>query len=150
MRTKNKYFIREAKNNFKESYTVLKRIFSGIKQKGGSFYKKRAAEKGDDKATPAKKQRKQPESTPDVAEQVDTIECKYCGKSPKLEERLMKHIGEKHPSEKNIFTCPFCTEPFSRYIGYIDHLSEIGRWNGTRGPTEKTRDSKEGQGGKRV
>ena len=36
----------------------------------------------------------------------------------------MKHIGEAHPSEKNIFTCPFCTQPFGRYIGYIDHLAE--------------------------
>ena len=36
----------------------------------------------------------------------------------------MKHIGEKHPSEKNIFTCPYRTEPFSRYIAYIDHQAE--------------------------
>ena len=36
----------------------------------------------------------------------------------------MKHIGEVHPSEKNIFTCPFCTQPFGRYISYIDHLAE--------------------------
>ena len=36
----------------------------------------------------------------------------------------MKHIGEVHQSEKNIFTCLFCTQPFGRYIGYIDHLAE--------------------------
>ena len=124
LRVKNKYFISNAKNDFKESYTVLKRVFSGVKQKGGSFYEKRAAEKRDDEATPAKKQKRQPVSTPEDTEQVDTIECKYCGKSCKSEERLLEHIGKKHPSEKNIFTCPFCTEPFSRYIGYIDHLSE--------------------------
>ena len=56
--------------------------------------------------------------------QVHAIECKYCGKSFRSEEKFMKHIGEVHPSEKNIFTCPFCTQPFGRYIGYIDHLAE--------------------------
>ena len=36
----------------------------------------------------------------------------------------MKHLGKVHPSEKNIYTCPFCTQPFGRYMGYIDHLAK--------------------------
>ena len=125
LRVKDKYTIKDAKNDFKDSYTVLKRVFSGVKQKGGSYYKKRAAKQQADKATPAEKQKRTEADQPaEVEEQVDDIQCKYCGKSFKLEEKFMKHIGEVHPSEKNIFTCPFCAQPFSRYIGYIDHLAE--------------------------
>ena len=128
LRVKNKYTIREAKADFKDSYTVLKRVFSGVKQKGGSHYKKRAAEQHADETTPAKRRRTteadQPETMAEVEEQVDDIQCKYCGKSFKSKEKWMQHIGDVHPSEKNIFTCPFCTQPFSRYMGYIDHLTE--------------------------
>ena len=49
----------------------------------------------------------------EVEEQVDDIQCKYCGKSFKSEEKFMKHIGEVHPSEKNIFTCLFCAQNLS-------------------------------------
>ena len=125
LRVKDKYTIKDAKNDFKDSYTVLKRVFSGVKQKGGSYYKKRAAEQQADEATPAKKQKRtEADRLAEVEEQVDDIQCKYCGKSFKSEEKFMKNIGEVHPSEKNIFTCPFCAQPFGRYIGYIDHLAE--------------------------
>ena len=128
LRVKDKYTIKNAKDDFRESYTVLKRVFSGVKQKGGSYYEKRAAERHDDDAPPVKKQKAttavdRPEVV-DEEEQVPPIVCKYCGKSFKREEKFSKHIGEVHPSEKNIFTCPFCTQPFGRYIGYIDHLAE--------------------------
>ena len=126
-----KYSIKHARTDFNESYTVLKRVISGVKQKGGSHYekgKRAASQLADEEATPAKRQKTQvvdqPETVAEEDEQVDDIECKYCGKSLKTEERLMKHIGEKHPGEKNIFTCPYCTEPFSRYISYIDHLKD--------------------------
>ena len=91
----------------------------------GPYYEKRAAEQQDDEATPAKKARRSETDRPsEVEEQVENIECKYCGKSFKSEEAYNKHVGEVHPSEKNIFTCPFCAEPFGRFIGYIDHLKE--------------------------
>ena len=125
LRVKDKYTIKDAKNDFKDSYTVLKRVFSGVKQKGGSFYEKRAAEQQADEATPAKRQKRtETEQPAEVEEQVDDIQCKYCGKSFRSEEKFMKYIGEVHPSKKNIYTCPFCTQPFDRYIGYIDHLAE--------------------------
>ena len=125
LRVKDKYTIKDAKNDFKDSYTVLKRVFSGVRQKGGLYYEKRAAEQQADEATPAKKQKRtEADRLAEVEEQVDDIQCKYCGKSFKSEEKYMKHIGEVHPSEKNIFTCPFCAQPFGRFIGYIDHLAE--------------------------
>ena len=125
LRVKDKYTIKDAKNDFKDSYTVLKRVFSGVRQKGGSYYKKRAAEQQPDEATPTKRQKMTEAVQPtEVEEQVDDIQCKYCGKSFKSEEKFMKHIGEVHPSEKNIFTCLFCTQPFGRYIGYINHLAK--------------------------
>ena len=37
LRVKNKYTIKNAKTDFKEGYTALKRVFSGVKQPGGSF-----------------------------------------------------------------------------------------------------------------
>ena len=127
LRKNDSYSIKRAETDFKTSYTVLKRVLSGVKQKGGSYYEKRSAGQKDDKATPEKKRR-----TKEVAEEQDTqaevevedLPCKYCGKSFKTEERWTQHMAEKHPSEKNIFSCPYCTEPFNRYIRYIDHLSE--------------------------
>ena len=127
LRVKDKYTVKNARDDFKESYTILKRVFSGIKQKGGSYYEKRAAEQQQDEATPAKRRKVTRVDQPDVTEeeeQVQAIQCKYCGKSFKSEEKFNKHTGEAHPSEKNIFTCPFCTQPFGRYIGYIDHLAK--------------------------
>ena len=127
-RVKNKYTIKQAKTDFNEGCAAMKRVFSGVKQMGGSEYAKRAAEHQADEATPAKKKKTQTEdqqeTVADKDEEVEDIQCKYCGRSLRSEEELMKHIGEKHPSEKNIFTCPFYTEPFSRYIGYINHLTD--------------------------
>ena len=57
LRVKDKYTIKNAKDDFRESYTILKRVFSGIKQKGGSYYEKRAAEQQADEATPSKRQK---------------------------------------------------------------------------------------------
>ena len=124
LRVKDKYTIKDAKNDFKDSYTVLKRVFSGVRQKGGSYYEKRAAEQHPEEATPAKRQKRMETAPAEVEEQVEDIQCKYCGKPFKSEDKFMKHIGEVHPSEKNTFTCPFCVQPFGRYIGYIDHLAE--------------------------
>ena len=50
LRVKDKYTIKDAKRDFKDSYTVLKRVFSGVKQKGGSYYEKRAAEQQADRS----------------------------------------------------------------------------------------------------
>ena len=43
LRVKDKYTIKDAKRDFKDSYTVLKRVFSGVKQKGGSVLRKESS-----------------------------------------------------------------------------------------------------------
>ena len=129
LQTNNMYSAKNAEIDFNVSYTMLKRVISGVKQKGGSFYTKGSAEKDDEEEVHPPKSRK-----PDPADkratgtpaelEVEKITCQYCGKSYESEERWMKLKQEKHPTEKNIFVCPYCQEPYKMYIRYIDHLKE--------------------------
>ena len=74
LRFKDKYTIKNAKDDFKKSYTDLKRVFSGVKQKGGSYYEKKATGRHDDEATPTKRQKTtEVEQPAEVDEQVEAI-----------------------------------------------------------------------------
>ena len=41
-----------------------------------------------------------------------------------MESRLTKHINMQHEDIQNVFSCPYCTQPFNHYTGYLDHLKE--------------------------
>ena len=108
--------------------TKLKRVITGKRQPGESYYERQCQEQEGEKrgrkckavnpvdAALAKKKK--------VTLSVDTTECKYCGKLYHTGKKLMEHINQEHPGEKTIYACPFCTQPFNQYSEYLQHLGE--------------------------
>ena len=119
----NTYSAKKAEEEFKVGYTAMKRVVSGVKQKGGSAYKKKAQEEPD-AAPSAKRQKRTPTEGETEREDVqdDKVPCKYCGKWVKSKE-LVAHIGKHHAGEKAVYACPYCAEPFAQYIGYVNHIT---------------------------
>ena len=124
----NKYPAKQASRDFNVSYGKLRRVITGIRQHGGSYYerlcqkqegekrgRKRKAVKPLDAALAKKKK---------VTLSADTAECKYCGKVYHTGRKLTEHINQEHPGEQTIFACPFCTQLFTQYSEYLQHLGK--------------------------
>ena len=124
----NKYPAKQASKDFNVSYGKLRRVITGVKQHGGSYYERQCREReGKERgrkhkavnpvdAALAKKKK--------VMLSADTAECKYCGKVYHTGKKLTDHINQEHPGEQIIFACPFCTQPFNQYSEYLQHLGE--------------------------
>ena len=124
----NKYPVIQASRDFDVSYGKLRRVITGVRQHGGSYYerlrreqeeeksgKKRKAENPVDAALTKKKK---------VTLSVDRAECMYCGKVYHTGRKLTEHINQEHPGEQTIFACLFSTQPFNQYSEYLQHLGE--------------------------
>ena len=110
----NKYPAIQASRDFDVSYGKLRRVITGIKQHGGSYYERQCREqegKNNDRkckavnpvdAALAKKKK--------VTLSADPAECKYCFKVYHTDRKLTEHINQEHPGEQTIFACPFCTQ----------------------------------------
>ena len=59
-----------------------------------------------------------------VTPSADMAECKYCGKLYCSSKKLSEHINQEHTGDQTIFACPYCSQPFNQYTGYLDHLKE--------------------------
>ena len=124
----NKYPAKQASRDFNVSYGKLRRVITGVKQHGGSYYERQHREQeGKERgrkckavnpvdAALAKKKK--------VTLSADPVECKYCGKVYHTGKKLRDHINQEHPGEQTIFACPFCTQPFNQYSEYLQHLEE--------------------------
>ena len=124
----NKYPAKQASRDFNVSYGKLRRVITGVKQHGGSYYERqRREQEGEERgrkrkavnpvdAALAKKKK--------VMLSADTVECKYCGKVYHTGKKLTDHINQEHSGEQTIFACPFCTQPFNQYSEYLQHLGE--------------------------
>ena len=124
----NKYPAKQASRDFNVSYGKLRRVITGVKQHGGSYYERQCREQeGEERgrkhkavnpvdAALAKKMK--------VMLSADTVECKYCGKVYHTGKKLTDHINQEHSGEQTIFACPFCTQPFNQYSEYLQHLGE--------------------------
>ena len=124
----NKYPAKQASRDFNVSYGKLRRVITGVKQHGGSYYERqRREQEGEERgrkckavnpvdAALAKKKK--------VMLSADTAECKYCGKVYHTGKKLTDHINQEHSGEQTIFACPFCTQPFNQYSEYLQHLGE--------------------------
>ena len=124
----NKYPAIQASRDFDVSYGKLRRVITGKRQPGGSYYERLRQEQEGQKsgrkhkavnpvdAALAKKKK--------VTLSVDTTECKYCGKVYHTGRKLTEHINQEHPGEQTIYACPFCTQPFNQYSEYLQHLGE--------------------------
>ena len=102
----NTYSAIQASRDFDVSYAKLKRVITGIKQHGGSYYEKlcREQEEGQTKK-PGRKHKAL--NLVDVAlakkkkvSLSDTSVCKYCGKSYRSGKKLVDHINKEHTGEQ--------------------------------------------------
>ena len=124
----NKYPAKQASRDFNVSYGKLRRVITGVKQHGGSYYERQCQEQeGEERgrkckavnpvdAALAKKKK--------VMLSTNTAECKYCGKVYHTGIKLTDHINQEHSGEQTIFACPFCAQPFNQYSEYLQHLGE--------------------------
>ena len=95
----NKYPAKQASRDFNVSYGKLRRVITGVKQHGGSYYEsQRREQEGYDRgrkhkavnpvdAALAKKKK--------VTLSADTAECKYCGKVYHTGKKLTDHINQE-------------------------------------------------------
>ena len=123
----NMYPAKQASRDFNVSYGKLRRVITGVKQHGGSYYERQCREQeGEERgrkckavnpvdAALAKKK---------VTLSANTAECKYCGKVYHTGKKLTDHINQEHSGEQTIFACPFCTQPCNQYSEYLQHLGE--------------------------
>ena len=102
----NKYAAIQASRDFDVSYGKLRRVITGVRQHGGSYYERICREQEGEKSgrkhkavnpvdTALAKKKK-------VTLSVDTAECKYCGKVYHTDKKLMEHINQEHPGEQTI------------------------------------------------
>ena len=124
----NKYPAIQASRDFDVSYIKLKRVITGVKQHGGSYYERQCREQEGE--VTKKQDRKHKAVNPVDAAlakkkvTVDTTECKYCCKLYHTGKKLTEHINQEHPGEQTIYACLYCTQPFNQYSEYLQHLGE--------------------------
>ena len=99
----NKY---PASRDFDVSYGKLRRVITGIRQHGGSYYERILREQEGEKSG-RKRKAMNPVDTAlakkkKVTLSVDTAECKYCGKVYHTGKKLREHINQEHPGEKKL------------------------------------------------
>ena len=109
----------------------MKKVITGKKQPGGSYYKGQCQEQeGEETQKRGKKCKAVNPVDAALAKKkkvtlsVDTTECKYCGKLYHTGKKFTEHINQEHPGEQTIYTCPYCTQPFNQYSEYLQQLGE--------------------------
>ena len=99
----NKYPAKQASSDFNVSYGKLRRVITGVKQHGGSYYERQHREQeGEERGRKCK-----PMNPVDAALakkkkvmlSADTAECKHCGKVYQTGKNLMDHINQEHSGE---------------------------------------------------
>ena len=124
----NTYSAKQASKDFDVSYTQLKRVITGVWQHGGSYSKRlhREQEGGETKKSRKKRKAVNPvdAALAKKRKSVDTSECKYCGKLYHTGKKLTEHINQEHAGEQTIYACLYCTQPFSQYSEYLQHLGK--------------------------
>ena len=126
----NTYSAVQASRDFDVSYVKLKRVITGIKQHGGSYYERlhHKQEEGEMKKSDRKCKALNPVDVALAKKKKvslsDTSVCKYCGKSYHSGKKLMEPINKEHTGEQIIFACPYCSQPFNQYSEYLEHLGE--------------------------
>ena len=99
----NKYPAIQASRDFDVSYGKLRRVITGVKQHGGSYYERQHREQ-EGKQSSRKRKAVNPVDVTlakkkKVMLSVDTAKCKYCGKVYHTGRKLTEHINQEHPGE---------------------------------------------------
>ena len=136
LKKKNGYSIEQCSNDFSCSKTILKRVISGKKQKGGREYKREAEARERSDAPPAEEERPEqlaapvakdaPAADPDEEIVIDLQElvCKLCEEEYAPEEVLINHYTMQHPQWVQNILCRYCYELIQGYSNYLEHVDE--------------------------
>ena len=138
LKKKDGYSIEQCCNDFSCSKTILKRVISGKKQKGGREYKREAEarERSDVPPTTGEEERPEqpiapvakdaPAADPDEEVVIDLEElvCKLCEEAYAPEEVLINHYTMQHPEWVQHIMCRYCYEIIQGYPNYLEHLDE--------------------------
>ena len=126
----NTYSAIKASRQFDISYGKLKKVITGIKQHGGSYYERlrREEEEGETKKSHKKRKALNPVDVALAKKRkvslTNTTTCKYFSKSYCSSKKLTEQINKEHTGEQTIFACPYCSQPFNQYAEYLEHLGE--------------------------
>ena len=136
LKKKNGYSIEQCSNDFGCSKTILKRVISGKKQKGGREYKREAEAHKRSDAPPAEEERPEqpiapvakdaPAADPDKEIFIDLQElvCKLCEEEYTPEEVLINHYTMQHPQWVQHILCRYCHEVVQGYSNYLEHVDK--------------------------
>ena len=121
----NKYPAKKASRDFNVSYGKLRRVITGVRQHGGSYYERqRREQEGEERGRKRKAVNPVDAALAKKKVMLSADKCKYCGKVYHTGKKLTDHINQEHSGEQTIFACPFCTQPFNQYSEYLQHFGE--------------------------
>ena len=126
--------MQQCSKDFDCSKTILKRVISGKKQKGGREYKREAKAREHPDAPPAEEERPEQPTAP-VAEDAPAADqqimidlqelvCKLCEEEYAPEEVLINHYNIQHPECVQNIVCRYCYEILQGYPSYLEHVDE--------------------------
>ena len=136
LKKKNGYSIEQCSKDFSCSKTILKRVISGKKQKGGREYKQEAEARGRADAPPTEEgQPEQPaapaaedalaaDSDEEIVIDLQELVCKLCEEEYTQEEILINHYTMQHPQRLQNILCRYCYELIQGYSNYLEHVDE--------------------------
>ena len=137
LKIKDRYSIEQCSKDFRCSKTILKRVISGKKQKGGREYKQEAEAREHSDAPPTTGEEEQPEQPiapvaqdapaadpEEVVIDLEELVCRLCEEAYAPEEVLINHYTMQHPEWVQHIMCRYCYEVVQGYQNYLEHLDE--------------------------
>ena len=137
LKIKDRYSIEQCSKDFRCSKTILKRVISGKKQKGGREYKREAEARERSDAPPTTGEEERPEQPiapvaqdapaadpEEVVIDLEELVCRLCEEAYAPEEVLINHYTMQHPEWVQHIMCRYCYEVVQGYQNYLEHLDE--------------------------
>ena len=130
LKKKDGYSIEQCSKDFDCSKTILKRVISGKKQKGGREYKReaKARERPAEEERPEQPTAPVAEDAPAADQQImidlQELVCKLCEEEYAPEEVLINHYNIQHPECVQNIVCRYCYEILQGYPSYLEHVDE--------------------------
>ena len=137
LKKKDGYSIEQCCNDFSCSKTILKRVISGKKQKGGREYKREAEARERSDVPPTTREEERPEQPiapvaqdapaadpEEVVIDLEELVCKLCEEEYAPEEVLINHYTMQHPQWVQHILCRYCHEVVQGYSNYLEHVDE--------------------------
>ena len=137
LKIKDRYSIEQCSKDFRCSKTILKRVISGKKQKGGREYKREAEARERSDAPPTTGEEERPEQPiapvaqdapaadpEEVVIDLEELVCRLYEEAYTPEEVLINHYTMQHPEWVQHIMCRYCYEVVQGYQNYLEHLDE--------------------------